>query len=238
MHDKRGMRHEGHTFFQTDSWNLNDGCTVLDLSNEHEEMGYYVMLGSYLVANSEREWKEHKWPRAQYYIALENESDTLKYKKNEIKTKAFGKLASSDLTDVYKRKLVTLLGLATSKAAVTAEQVNNLLFEYVDKSTFTPGSNIDKFNEMSNLLNTPNGREEFEARWILAQAQDYRIIYEKQGTYTWVRPSGKLVIGERTAEAIDFILNPKKSSEVEELLKEIQVAIKKEKRIKKKKSQH
>lgn len=213
------------TYFQRQSWTVNDGATVLDLNNMDDEMGYYVMLASFLVANSEREWREHKWPRAQYYIALENESDQLKAKRNEIKSKAFASLHSTDLTDAIKRKVVSLLELASSKASLTTEQVNNLLYDFIDKSSFTSGSNIDKFNEVINLLNTPHGREQFEARYVLKQAIDTRVIYEKQGTYTWVRPKGSLVIGERFTEAIDFILNPKKQAEIEELELEIKAKL-------------
>lgn len=202
---------------------MHDGCTVLDMSKMDDEMGYYVMLASYLVANSEKEWREHKWPRAIYYIALENETEAIKYKKNELRIKAIGKLADSEFTDPYKRKVVSLLGLAPSRSDLTTEQVNNLLFDYLEKSAFTPGSNIDKFTEVTNLLSTPLGREQLEARWILAQALDYRIIYEKQDTYTWVRPKGAIVIGERYIDAVDYLLNPKKTAEVEDLLSEIQI---------------
>lgn len=213
------------TYFQKQSWTLNDGSTVLDLGNMDDEMGYYVALASYLVANSEREWREHKWPRAQYYIALENETDQLKAKRNEVKSKAFAALHLPDITDAYKRKTVSLLDLASSKASLTTEQVNNLLFDYIDKSGFTPGSNIDKFNEVINLVNTPHGREQFEARYILKQALDTRVIYEKQGSYTWVRPSGTLNIGDRYVDAVEFILNPKKQQEVEELQLEIKAKL-------------
>lgn len=211
------IKDEDLTYFQKASWKMNDGCTVFDLSTLEGEMGYYVMLASHLVANSEKEYLSHKWPKAIYYIAHENESEEIKYTRNELKTKAFATLHSSDLTDVYKRKLVSLLGLVSSKSQLTSQQVHNLLFEYIDKSTFTSGSNIDKFNAITSLLSTPDGREQFEARYILQQALDLRIIYEKQDTYTWVRPQGTLVLGERYQEAVDFILNPKKTLEVEEL---------------------
>lgn len=187
----------------------------------NDEMGYYIMLGSSKVANSEREWREHKWPKAEFYISLENESDEIKHKKNSIKAKAFASLESSDLTSPLKRKVVSILELASSRANLTAEQVENTLYEYVDKSSFLPGSNIDKLTEVLSLLKTPHGREQFEARYILKQAIDARVIYEKQDTYTWTRSRGPLVIGERYTEAIDFILNPKKAAEVEELLAEI-----------------
>lgn len=215
------VKEEDFTFFQRTSWRLNDGCTILDLGNMIDELGYYVFLASSLVANSEAEWKAHKWPRAQYYIALENESEQIKHKKTSSKLQAFGALASADLTSPIKKKIAALLGLNKAKADVTDEQVDNALYQFIDKSDFLPGSNIDKFNDIVRLLSTPAGREEFEARWILKQALDASIIYEKQGTYTWPRPEGKLVLGERYAEAIEFVLNPKKETEVADLLDQI-----------------
>lgn len=218
-HWKKGdsLDPEKMTYFQRMSWKLNDGSTVLDLAKEDDEMGYYVMLASNLVANSEREWREHRWPKAQYFISIENESDEIKYKRNEIKSKAYAALHNSEFVDTLKRKVVSLLDLASTKATLTTEQVNNLLYDYIEKSGFLPGSNIDKFNQIYNLLNTAHGKEEFEARYLLKRAMDNRIVYEKQDIYTWVRPTGNIVIGDRYAEAIDYLLNPKKSSEVEEL---------------------
>lgn len=205
------------TYFQRKKWALHDGSTIFDLDTMDGEMGYYVMLGSSRVANSEKELREHKFPKAQWYIAHENESDQIKYSRNAVKSKAFAALHNSDFTDIYKRKTVGILDLASTRANLTTEQVNNLLYDYIDSSSFTTGSNIDKFNEIITLLSAAHGREEFEARFLLKQALDSRIIYEKQGTYTWVRPSGSLVIGERYSEAVDFLLNPKKSAEVDEL---------------------
>lgn len=214
-------KEEDLSYYTKKVWRMQDGCTVLDLSKMDDELGYYVMLASQLVANSEREWLAHKWPKAKWYIALENESEELKYNRNQIKSKAFSALHSSDLTDVYKRKLVTLLGISNAKAQLSAQQVHNLLYEFIDKSTYTPGSNIERFNNIVNMLSTPEGREQFEARFILAQAVDNRIVVEKQDTYTWTRPSGTITLGDRYQEAVDYILNPKKASEVEQLLEEI-----------------
>ena len=123
-----------------------------------------------------------------------------------------------DLTDIVKRKIVSVLGLASTKASLTAEQVDNALYEYIDKSTFIAGSNIEKFNNVINLLSTPTGREEFEARYMLQQALDSKVVIEKQGTYTWLRPEGSLVIGDRYSEAVDFFSDPRKQTEVEDIL--------------------
>lgn len=221
----RGYKGDGSDlpFFQTAVWRLKDGCTVLDLNNMEDEIGYYVMLASSLVANSEREWREHKWPKAKFYIALENESEELKYKRNEIKTKAYASLHDSDFTDAYKRKFVSLLDLAPARSSLSAQQVMNILTEFIEKSGFTPGSNIERFNNLFRMLSTPDGRERLEAMWILKQAMDLRIIYERQGTYTWSRANSltPLVLGDRYEDAVDFLLNPAKSIELEELSAQI-----------------
>jgi hypothetical protein len=205
------------TYFQRMSWKLNDGCTVFDLDTMDGEMGYYMLLGSSKVANSEKEWRTHMWPKAEWYIALENESESIKAQKNQSKIKAFTALSDTKLTDSYRRKIISLLNLSSSRTTLTNEQVNNLLVDYIDRSSFTAGSNIDKFMELYTLLTTVPGREELEARFLLAQAIDNRLIFERQGSYTWVRPQGQVVIGERFQEAVDFLLNPKKQPEVEEL---------------------
>lgn len=205
------------TYFQRMSWKLSDGCTVFDLDTMDGEMGYYMLLASSKCANSEKEWRSHMWPKAEWYIALENESESIKAQKNQSKIKAFGALSDTKLTDTYRRKIVSLLELSATRTTLTTEQVNNLLVDYIDRSTYTAGSNIDKFMELYNLLSTATGRDELEARYLLAQAIDNRLIFERQGSYTWIRPQGQVVIGERFQEAVDFILNPKKQPEVEEL---------------------
>lgn len=204
-------------------WTLVDGTTVLDMANMDDEIGYYVMLASSQVANSEREWKEHKWPKAQWYIAIENESSELKYTRNQILAKAFALLTSSDFTDAIKRKVVSILDIVSSKGPLSTEQVFNLLHEYINSSTFQPDSNIEKLNNLANLLKTKDGQEKFQAMWILKQAQDYgNIIYPKQDTWYWKKDNGQVItIADRYADAVDFITNPKKSAEVEEILNQI-----------------
>lgn len=215
------LKDEEMTYFQKMSWRLNDGSTALDLNNMDDELGYYVMIASPFVANSEREWREHKWPRAMYYIALENESEQIKYKRNEIKSKAFAALHSDILTESDKVKFVGILGIASTRNTLTQEQVHNLLYSFIESSTFEGESNINKFNKLVSLLSVPNGRKELDARFVLQQALDTRVVYEKQGTYTWVRPKGKMDLGNRYEEAIDFLLNPKKEVEQKELLEQI-----------------
>ena len=224
--DGDSLLDEKLTYFQRKKWKLNDGCTVFDMANMDDELGYYMLLGSAFCTNSLKEYQAHLWPRAQYYIAIENESDEIVYSKNQAKSNTFAKLHSSDFTLAYKRKFVALLELTSNPNAVlTEQQIHNLLFEFIDKTTFLPGSNLDKFNELFNLLSTPVGREEIEARFILAQAMYLAMVREKQSTYTWIRSKGPIVLGEKYSEAIDFLMNPKKAGLVEELLVEIKAKL-------------
>ena len=96
-----------------------------------------------------------------------------------------------------------------------------MVFDYISKSTFLPGNNIDKFRELFELLKTATGRVEMEARFLLSEAIRSRVVHEKGGTYTWPSPEGALIIGEKYSEAIEFILNPKKQGLVEDLQNEI-----------------
>lgn len=209
------------TYYDTASWKLNDGCTVFDLSKFEDAMGYYVALDSKLIANSEQELRAGKWPKATHYIALEDEEEQIKYARNQQKTKAYACLHDKVMSTQTKLEMCQLLELSSLRTALNEDTVHNLLFSYIDRSTFAPGSNIEKFLQLFELLKTADGRREFNARLTLSKAVDSRVVYEKQGSYKWNRASGVLVIGETPSEAVDFILNPKKAALVEELLEEI-----------------
>ncbi|MCA9776236.1 MAG: hypothetical protein KC800_05950 [Candidatus Eremiobacteraeota bacterium] len=210
------------TYFQRMEWAFNDGSTVLDLNLMDDRMCYYMCLESKYVANSEKELKGHKFPYAEYFIAIENESDELKYAKTQQKVKAFASLFNKDMTPITARKFTDILGLSNTQAILSQEQIQNLLYEYIDKSGYTGNSNIQKYDSLFNLLRTAPGREELEARHLLKRAEDARVIYSKAGTYTWVRPEGKLIIGDKHSEAIDFLTNPKKLELVEDIIKQIE----------------
>ena len=205
------------TYFQKKSWTLNDGCTIFDLSNFDDLMGYYVMLDSKFVANSERELLSNKWPFATHYIALENENEEIKYKRTQSKSMAFARLHDADFTPSAKRKFISILNLSSATTVLTDEQVHNILYSYIESSNFRPGNNIEKFNDLFEKLKTKDGKDYIYAAYLLKKAVDARIIVEKQDTYTWVRPQGAVELGVSTKEAREFLMNPKKASFVEEL---------------------
>jgi hypothetical protein len=224
--DPRGERpldEAKRTYFEDLTITLNDGTTILDLSDFDDLMRYHAVLSHPKVANSEREWKDHKWPNAEFYIALENESDEIKYKKNAIRTKAISELYNTNLTLPVKRQLIVILGIANARTTLTEAQIHNLLFEFIENATGNSGNNIPKFMELVNMVATPKGRIELEAKFLLQSAIDFRLVIDKQNTYTWLRSTGPVVLGETYSEAIDTLTNVKKVVLVQELQDELKL---------------
>jgi hypothetical protein len=217
------FRPEDMTYFQKKSWKLNDGTTVLDLDKLDDWCFYQVCMESKFVANSEKEWKQHKWPKSTHYIALENESEELKYKKAYKRSSAMAKLHDEEFTLPWKRKFVVLLGLSSSRGVLTEEQVNNLLYDMImeDKSLSSGISHIEEFERMFKALKSPDKRERLEREYLLAELEDYYVVVEKAGTYKW--KSQGLEIGFTKSEAIDYLCHPKKQGKIEELEKELKL---------------
>lgn len=210
------------TYFQRKSWSLQDGTTVLDLSNFDDAMLYYVAQDSKKVANSEREWLAKKWPEAEFYISIENEDEEMKYAKNKRISTAIAKLADPKISVTKKSMIISILELSSSLNTLSEELIENTLFSFVSAGT---NENLNKIEEILNLLTSETGREEFEARYLLRRALESRIVYEKSDTYTWNRAKGPIVLGERYADAITFLTNPKKDTLVEELKDEIKAKL-------------
>jgi hypothetical protein len=186
------------------------------------ELGYYVMLDSKYVANSEKELQSRKWPHATHYIALKNESEEIKYTRTKEIRKAIAALEDKKMTDKRKKQFAWILDLAKSTTELTEETVDNLLYDYITQNDFNAvTTNIDKFNDLYELTSNDVGRKELDARLLLKQALDTRVIYEKGETYTWNRPQGTIVLGERYTEAVDFLLSPKKEGFVDELKQQL-----------------
>jgi hypothetical protein len=217
-------KHDDMTYYQKKVWYFNDGTTILDLDNLDDFCCYHMMLESKYFANSEKEWKQHKWPKAEFYISLENESEEIKYKKNRDKTKAFAKLEENDFTLPWKRKFVVLLGLATPRITLTEEQIQNSLYDFIDQNqtrTGKPKSDVLRFLDLYEKMSTADGRERIEKQYLLEELVDYNIVSEKASTYK--RISKGTEIGYSYEEAVDFLLHPKKQAQVDEMLAELKL---------------
>lgn len=204
-------------FFWDFSYPMSDGSTMLDLSNSKDEAAYYMFKSPEykLVANSEKDYRSHKYPYAQYYISYENEGEEIQFASKKRLNRAVAILEGEQLQDVETmKKFVKILKLAKDISSVT--QGYNLIDTLIktDKSTGAT-SGLNRFLSLAELLDTPEGRERLTAKAELADYINHWIITEKAGTYTWV--SKAMVIANREEEAIDYLVNPGKQIEQEEL---------------------
>lgn len=204
------------TFYQTFVFKLNDGLTILDLDKRDDYLAYKIILKSKRFANSKKELDSGKYPDAMYYIGLENETEEIKFKKKQKVNNAIAKLADSDFDTETQKKTVKILEL--TKGSITNQQAYNMLSSFVEDTT--PGKdNVAEFEKVYKLLDTADGREEFEARYFLQDLLDNWVISEKQGTYVW--NSKKLTLGQRKEDAVKFLLNPEKQEEQDELKRQL-----------------
>jgi hypothetical protein len=217
-------KHEDLSYYQKKVWYFNDGTTILDLDNLDDFCCYHMMLESKYFANSEKEWKGHKWPKAEFYISLTNESAELKYKRNRLKTQAFAKLEDNDFTLPWKRKFTVLLGISRSRTTLTEEDVVNALYEFIDQNQTQTGqvkSDVQRFIELYNKLEDADGRERLEKHYLLEELMDYNIVSEKASTYKWISKGRE--IGFSLEEAVDFLNHPKKQSQVDDMIAELKL---------------
>lgn len=221
-----GLNDTDLTFFQKFKVVLNDGSTLFDLSKPTEELMYHVAKASPLVAASKKPQDKALKPKADYYIADFNESELEKFSKRKEYNKAVAKLDDNKFTTSYKKKVVKALDLAKGDLeSVSDEKVYLLLDNYLQEALQTKDkeTNLSNFNKMYALTTSKEGRDELEARVFLSDLITYRIISHARGTYTWL--AKQMEIGQRKAEAIDWLTDPRKQPEHNELEKQLKAKL-------------
>jgi hypothetical protein len=124
-----------------------------------------------------------------------------------------------DLTNTFKLKLAKALDLISRDVA--PKRVHTVLRNFIVDKHKDQTSRIKQFIELLDSLEVKENRERFNATVMLHDLVSYYIVGVKQGIYTW--KSNGLEIGINKTEAINFLLNPKKQAEQEELEKQLEV---------------
>lgn len=208
---------EPRTFMLDFKFKLGDGTTILDLTIPEHEIAYYMFLESKFVAKSLNEYLTHKSPYATYYIAMEDEDQELQFKANKARGTATSRLNSDVMTEEN-------LVLVTKALGWYAEQRFTALYNDVESRIKSADlkkvpNDVSEFMKVANLLDTPSGREELNARAILFNLTKARIVSESKGTFTWV--SKGMIIGYNKEEAVAFILDPNKQDAITSMTAEL-----------------
>lgn len=219
-----GFKDENLTFFQKFKFALNDGSTILDLSKPLEELAYYMLKASPKVSESNKPEDRAKKPKADFYISDKNESIQEKFSKKKVYNDCTSKLNDPKFTPSYQRKVVKILSLAKGDLTTTPdEQIYLMLDMYLEEGMKTKEDNLNKFLEAFSLISSAEGRTQLEALVLLEDLVNYRIVSDSRGTYTWL--AKQMVLGQRKAEALDFLLDPKKQPERDELEKQLKAKL-------------
>ena len=219
-----GFKDESLTFFQKFKFSLNDGTTVLDLSKPMDEIAYYMLKASPKVSSSNKPEDRSQKPKADFYISDKNESIQEKFSKKKLYNDCTTKLNDSKFTPSYQRKASKALELIKGDATTMPdEQIYLLLDTYLEEGLKSKDENLVNFSDVYKLTMSAEGRNELEAMVLLGDLVNYRIVTDNRGTYTWI--SKQIVLGQRKAEAIDFLLDPKKQPERDELEKQLKAKL-------------
>jgi len=208
------------TFFQDYKVFLKDMTNILDTASPHDELAYYMLKASKFVAESELDWKSGKKPQALYYISDEKEEQDKVYQREYIKAKAMSLLTAPEMTPEVMRKFIKYLRNTDKSSKLPQGNVGNESSFLALKDYVKDLANCKIFIEAYDLMTkSAPGRERFEAIVLLQQLLEAYIVSNRQETYTW--NSTKIVLGNRKEDVIQFLLNPEKGPEVEDLEKEL-----------------
>lgn len=220
-----GMRESDLTFFQKFRKKLNDGTTILDLNVAHDELAYYMLKASPLVALSNKWEDRSKKPKAEYYISDINESELEKFSKREKYHSLIAKLKDSKFTPSYQAKVAKALDLIKGDTlSMKPETIYLALDAFIEEGyKSTKEDKLIKFEETFALISSAEGKERLDAICLLSDLIHARLVNENRGTYTWL--SKGLVFGQRREDAIEFLLDPKKQPEVDEMKRQLKAKL-------------
>jgi hypothetical protein len=219
-----GYNEANLTFFQKFKFKLNDGSTILDLSKPLEEVAYYMLKAHPLVAGSNKIEDKILKPKAEYYVSDKNESIQEKYTKRRQYNDCITKLEDNKFTPSYQRKVAKVLQLFKGDlSSVTDESIYISIDNFIEEGYKSKPENLTAFEEAYKLTSSAEGRKELEATCLLEDLVSYRIVTDNKGTYVWV--SKQLVLGQRKVEAIDFLLDPKKQPEKDEMERQLKAKL-------------
>jgi hypothetical protein len=182
---------EGNTFF-------------LDLSNNFNELMYYVAKANSIVANGIEELENGRNRDALYYIVDEQEAATIKTVKSKKVNEA---IAAIEKLEDTKGELVRFAkALGVTDPITNDRQAYEVLERYFRKDTF----NYENFMFYWKMYKSAITKDQFEASIVLYDAIHSDVINYKNGIYYWQKPS----TANTSAELLRFSTKDKVVSEL------------------------
>lgn len=212
------------TYMSEIKWKFNDGSTILDLNVPDHELCYYWCLATKFVANSKKELDEHRFPHAQFYIAVDGEDEDLEKSSHKLKNIAAAKLEDAVMTDENMVNIAKALGWFIGQTSTALyNDITNKISNTTPSKMRTSDNDVALFSKTAALLDTDTGRAELSARALLFDLTKARVITESKGTYTWA--SHGMGIGFSKDDAISFLVDPNKEDAIKSMRLELAASI-------------
>jgi hypothetical protein len=203
-------------FFQTEKFKvvITDKGLMLDTDKHLDELTYYFLKSSTRCAPNLASANPNLH---EYYIGQENESEEKLFNKVQLVDKAVSILVNPDFSDEFKVKIAKVLKLA--KKETTGVKAHMLLRSYITENVKDQKERVVYFLDITESLKTPEGKEKLEAKALLEDLINYRVISSTGDIYKW--KNRDITIGTNKTAAVEFLLNPLKQDEVLELEREL-----------------
>jgi len=203
-------------FFQTEKFKIaiSDKGLMIDTDKHFDELAYYFLKASSKCAPNLASANPNLH---EFYIGQENESEEKLYNKMKLIDKAVSTLVDPDFSEDYKVKIAKVLKLA--KKDTTAVKAHMLLRNYVTEGVKDQKERVSQFLDIVETLKTPDGKEKLEAKALLEDLVNYRVISNTGDIFKW--KNRDITIGTNKIAAVEFLLNPLKQDEVLELEREL-----------------
>lgn len=188
-------------------WKDFEEMTILDLDNPEDELTFWLLKQAHpdKCANS---WSE-RTPFSRLYISQINEDEVKVTKRTEILESTIVKISALKNEHIESdiRKVATILNII--RGEVSIEKIKNSLSDYIMKRQSNQDENIKKFNKLYDEMQDVKGRETFEARYLLQECINNRVVSDYKGKYIWSSKKGQSVelLGKSYQEAINTLID-------------------------------
>jgi hypothetical protein len=181
--------------------------TVLDLNEPIDELTYWLLLQSSndKCANSYKDIT----PFSRIYISQVNEDEERVAKKNEIIEQAVYDLVTfkNEHSESEIIKLAVILKVV--KGEVSIKKIKQSLSDFISLKTPKQFENIKDFGKLYANLQDAKGKDIFEAKYLLQECINNRVISDYKGKYIWSSKKGTNLelIGKTYNEVLTTLLD-------------------------------
>lgn len=211
-----------YTYMQTFMYRLEDTENVVDLNTMKGEIFFEAANASPRIANSEEEALYDL--NARFFISSVNQAQEKKATMKRMLLKANSRL--DELEEKHgvptMRKVAVILGLVTTQT--NSDYILSELSDFINDNPKKSAENITKFNEVYKLLSSPAKRRIFNARFLLKDLVNYRVLSERLGAFYWKSREGTSLdcIGKTEATALAFLTDKSNEPHIKDLEKELE----------------